>query len=54
MSAADICEKLVATFTDSSFSVDGLTGSGMTWGTNGEVSKAPLVFQVQNGVYAAP
>ena len=54
MSASDLCEKLIATFTDSSFSVDGLTGSGMTWGTNGEVSKAPLVFQVQNGVYAAP
>ena len=54
MSAQDICEQLIATFTASDFSVDGLTGSGMTWGTNGEVSKAPLVFQVQNGVYAAP
>jgi len=53
MSAADICEKLIATFTDSSFSVDGLTGSGMTWSANGEVAKAPLVFQVENGVYTA-
>ena len=51
MSAQDICEQLIATFTASDFSVDGLTGSGMTWGTNGEVSKAPLVFQVENGGY---
>ena len=53
MSAQDICEQLIATFTASDFSVDGLTGSGMTWGTNGEVSKAPLVFQVENGGYTA-
>ena len=51
MSADEICEQLIATFTASDFSVDGLTGSGMTWGTNGEVSKAPLVFQVENGGY---
>ena len=51
MDASEICEKLVATFTDSSFSVDGLTGSGMTWSTVGEVSKAPVVVKVQNGIY---
>ena len=51
MSAQDICEALIATFTDSSFSVDGLTGTGMTWGTNGEVSKAPVVVKVEGGVY---
>ena len=51
MSAQDICEKLIATFTDSSFSVDGLTGTGMTWSTNGEVSKAPVVVKVEGGVY---
>ena len=32
-------------------SVDGLTGTGMTWGTNGEVSKAPVVVKVEGGVY---
>lgn len=53
MSAQDICEKLIATFTSSDFSVDGLTGHGMTWGTNGEVSKPPQVFQVVNGAYVA-
>ena len=51
MGAADICEKLIATFTDSTFSVDGLTGSGMTWSSAGEVSKAPVVVKVQDGVY---
>ena len=51
MSASDICGKLIATFTDSSFSVDGLTGSGMSWSTAGEVSKAPVVVKVEDGVY---
>ncbi|MBR2482107.1 MAG: ABC transporter substrate-binding protein, partial [Oscillospiraceae bacterium] len=51
MSAQDICEAMVAQFTSSSFSVDGLTGSGMTWGTNGEVSKAPMVVRVESGAY---
>lgn len=53
MSASDVCEKLISTFTSADFSVDGLTGSGMTWSTSGEVSKDPLVFQVENGVYVA-
>ena len=51
MSHEDVCEALVAQFTASGFSVDGLTGSGMTWGTNGEVSKAPMVVKVVNGAY---
>lgn len=51
MDAATVCEKLVATFTSSDFSVDGLTGSGMTWSTNGEVSKAPVAVRVTDGVY---
>lgn len=50
-SAQDACEKLIATFTGGSFSVDGLTGTGMTWGTNGEVSKDPVVVKVESGVY---
>lgn len=51
MSAQDICEALIATFTSADFSVDGLTGTGMTWSTNGEVSKAPVVVKVEGGVY---
>ncbi|MGI6265131.1 MAG: ABC transporter substrate-binding protein [Acutalibacteraceae bacterium] len=51
MSASDICEKLIARFTDASFSVDGLTGAGMTWSATGEVSKAPKGMVIQNGAY---
>ena len=53
MSHEDICAALISTFTSSDFSVDGLTGSGMTWAATGEISKAPLVFEVQDGVYGA-
>ena len=51
MSAEEVCEALIAQFTSADFSVDGLTGTGMTWGTNGEVSKAPVVVKVEGGVY---
>ena len=49
MSAADICEALVSVFT--TISIDGLTGSGMTWSSNGEVAKAPIVVTIQDGIY---
>ena len=51
MSAADICEKMVATFSSADFSFDGLTGAGMTWAASGEVSKAPKGMVIQNGAY---
>lgn len=51
MDAATICEKLIATFTDPSFTVDGLTGDSMTWSTTGEVSKAPKGMVIKDGVY---
>lgn len=51
MSHEDICKALIAQFTASGFSVDGLTGSKMTWSANGEVSKAPMVVKVENGAY---
>ena len=51
MSAQDICEALIAQFTSADFSVDGLTGTGMTWSANGEVSKAPVVVKVEGGQY---
>ena len=53
MSHEEICDALIATFTSADFSVDGLTGSGMTWNTAGQVTKAPQVFTVQDGVYVA-
>ncbi len=52
MSAADICEKLIAQFTDPSFSVAGLTGEA-TWAATGEVSKSPKGMVIQNGVYVS-
>ena len=33
------------------FQVDGLTGTGMKWLESGEVSKAPVVVKVEDGVY---
>ncbi|MDE7218241.1 MAG: ABC transporter substrate-binding protein [Oscillospiraceae bacterium] len=51
MSNEELCDALIAVFTGGSFSVDGLTGSGMSWLTNGEVSKDPVVVKVENGAY---
>lgn len=53
MEATEVCEKLMEVFTSPDFSVDGLTGKGMTWSVGGTVSKDPQVFQVENGVYQA-
>ncbi len=49
MSAEAMCDILVAQFTSMSF--DGLTGGGMTWGANGQVSKEPKGMVIQNGAY---
>lgn len=46
-----LCDALISVFTSSDFSVDGLTGSAMTWQTNGEVSKDPMVVVIENGTY---
>ena len=48
-SASDLCDILIAKFTSMSF--DGLTGEGMTWGTDGAVSKSPKGMYIENGVY---
>ena len=47
----EICEKLIATFTSADFKIDGLTGSGMSWTTAGEISKTPMVVEIVNGAY---
>jgi len=49
MSAADICAAMIAQFTSMSF--NGLTGEGMTWGTDGAVTKSPKGMIIQNGAY---
>ena len=46
-----LCDALIGVFTSADFSFDGITGTGMTWGTNGEVSKDPIVVVVEDGVY---
>ena len=61
ISYSDLCEKLVEAFvteTDDSGAVTkqgltytGLTGTEMTWGKSGEVSKDPVVYQIENGSY---
>ncbi len=52
MSASDICEKLKAGITAADFSYDGLTGTGMKWNANGEVSKSPKAVVIKDGNYA--
>ena len=47
----EICDILVSVFSDPSFSVDGITGEGMTWTANGEVNKAPKAVVIKDGVY---
>ena len=47
----DICKILVSVFSDPSFSVDGITGEGMTWTANGEVNKAPKAVVIKDGAY---
>ncbi|MCM1145635.1 MAG: ABC transporter substrate-binding protein [Blautia sp.] len=51
VSYSELCEILVSVFADSSFSVDGITGEGMTWTATGEVNKAPKAVVIENGVY---
>jgi len=51
MDHAALCDALISVFTSSSFKVDGLTGLGMGWQSNGEVSKDPMVVVVSNGAY---
>jgi len=51
MKTADLCEKLIAQIQTMTY--DGLTGSGMTWSANGEVSKMPVAVVIENGVYVS-
>ena len=49
MSAEDICAKMIEQFTSMTF--DGLTGTGMTWNTEGQVTKSPKGMVIQDGAY---
>ena len=49
MSASDICDAMKTAMTE--ITVDGLTGSGMTWSAEGEPSKSPKAVVIDGGVY---
>ena len=51
MSNEEICDALVSAFQSLTF--DGLTGKGMTWNTEGEVSKLPAAVIIKNGTYVS-
>ena len=46
-----LCDALIGVFTSADFSFDGITGTGVTWSTSGEVTKDPMVVVVDGGVY---
>ena len=52
MSVSDLCDALKEAMVN--ITVDGLTGTGMTWAATGEVSKMPLAVIIENGAYVMP
>ena len=52
MSAEELCAKLIEIMPTISYS--GLTGQGLTWNAEGEVSKDPLAVVIKNGTYVTP
>ena len=52
MSTEEMCEAMISVMT--TISVDGLTGTGMTWNAEGEVSKAPMAVVIKDGTYVLP
>ena len=51
MSVSDICEEMKSAMTQ--ITLDGLTGSGMTWTADGEPNKEPKAVIIENGAYKA-
>ncbi len=51
MSLSDMCEAMKKGITE--ISLDGLTGSGMTWDKSGEPTKGPKAVVIQNGAYVS-
>ena len=52
MTAQEMCELLITTFSSEEFTMSGLTGEGMVWSTTGEVSRDPKVYEIKDGAYA--
>ena len=51
LTAEELCEMLVGTFTSDGFTFSGLTGENMSWGKDGAVTKTPKGMVIKNGVY---
>ena len=51
MSVSDICDAMKTAMTE--ITLDGLTGTGMTWTADGEPDKAPKAVIIKDGVYTA-
>ena len=49
MSASDLCDAMKTAMTE--ITVDGLTGSGMSWTPEGEPNKEPKAVKIENGAY---
>ena len=49
MSADELCTAMIEQFTTMTF--DGLTGTGMTWNAEGQVTKSPKGMVIQDGAY---
>lgn len=49
MSHEEICDAMIAQFTSMTF--DGLTGTNMTWGADGTVTKLPNAVIIKDGAY---
>ena len=47
--ASTICDAMKVSMTK--ITIDGLTGSGMTWTADGEPNKAPKAVKIENGAY---
>jgi len=52
MSHEEMCEALIDIITKIDYT--GLTGEGLTWNAEGEVSKDPLAVVIKDGVYVTP
>ncbi len=52
MDASAICDALKAAIVE--ISIDGVTGSGITWEASGEPNKEPKAVVIKDGAYAAP
>lgn len=50
-SAQDLCDGLKSAMTN--ITIDGLTGTGMTWEANGEPNKEPKAVKIVDGAYTA-